>query len=152
MAPTECPFSPVEENIPQLKEWILEHYGSSAFNICPHQALPLVSSSPPMRLHLAEGAKPVAIHKPSPVPVHWEELVRDGLQKDIDLGVLEKVPVGEPTIWCSRMVITAKKDGKPRRVLDLRGLNRQTHSTEAPSLQASRVKPNTWRTMMLAFL
>ena len=78
-APTECPFNPVEENIPALKEWILEHYKSSAFNVCPHQAFPLVSSSPPMRLHLAEGAKPVAIHKPSPVPVHWEKLVKDGL-------------------------------------------------------------------------
>ena len=63
--------------------------------------------------------------------------------------------MGEPTIWCSRIVITAKKDGKPRRVVDLRGLNkhalRQTHSTEAPFLQASRVKPNTWRTTMDAW-
>ena len=48
--PDAIPFAPVIENVPKLKEWILERYKSSSFNVCPHQALPLVTSSPPMRL------------------------------------------------------------------------------------------------------
>ena len=143
--PTTIPYEPIEENVPKLKEWILDYYKGSSFNKCPHQALPLVKSSPPMQLHLQEDAIPVAIHKSSPVPVNWEDQVKDALQKEVDLGVLEKVPVGEPTSWCSRMVTTAKKNVKPRRVVDLRCLNkfalRQTHPTEAPFMQASRVPP-----------
>ena len=47
------------------------------------------------------------------------------------LGVLERVPVNDPVTWCSRMVITPKPDGSPRRVVDYTSLNkhapRQTH-------------------------
>ena len=43
-----------------------------------------------------------------------------------------------------------KKDGKPRRVIDLRNLNkhtiRQTHHTDSPYTAASRIKPGTIRT------
>ena len=133
--PKTCPYDPVEENIPHLKQWILEYYKSSAFNVCPHQRLPLVTSSPPMKLHLKGDAQPVAIHKAATVPIHWESQVKEGIQRDVDLGVLEKVKTGEPTTWCSWININAKKDGKPRRVVDLRPLNkqavRQTHPTEA---------------------
>merc|ERR1712130_867733 len=38
--PPEVPdvihFDPVVENIPKLKDWILERYKSSSFNVCPH--------------------------------------------------------------------------------------------------------------------
>ena len=50
------------------------------------------------------------------------------------------------------MVITAKKDGKPRKVVKVRGLKkfalRQTHSTEALYLQARRAETTTWRTTL----
>ena len=34
--PDLIPYSPIEENITLLKEWILESYKSSSFNTCPH--------------------------------------------------------------------------------------------------------------------
>ena len=53
------------------------------------------------------------------------------------------------------MVTAAKKDGKPRRVVDLRSLNkhavRQTHLVEGTILQASRVTPHSWMTIMDAW-
>ena len=70
------------ENIPRLKKWIQERYASSAFNVCTHQVLPLVNSSPPLRLFVDPDAKPVAVHKPATVPLHFTKEVRDGLDKN----------------------------------------------------------------------
>ena len=98
--PDAIPFAPVIENVPKLKEWILERYKSSSFNVCPHQPLPLVTSSPPMRLYMEESARPVAIHKAPPVPVHWEAQVKEAIDRDVALGVLEWVPLDTPTTWC----------------------------------------------------
>ena len=41
------------------------------------------------------------------------------IERDVKLGILEKVPMGVPTTWQSRMVVVAKKSGKPRRTVDL---------------------------------
>ena len=62
------------------------------------------------------------------------------------------MPPDVPTTWCSHMATTAKKNSKPRCVVDLRALKkytlRQTHPVEAPFLQACRVPPHTWRSIM----
>ena len=154
-APSHPPFECTEENIPKLKEWILRKYESSAFNCCENQPLPLIQGSPPMALHVDTNAKPVAAHKPAPVPLHWQQEVKEGIDNDVALGVLEKVGVDEPTTWCSRMVVCAKKDGRPRRTVDLKALNkvsvRQTHSVKAPFHQATSVPANTWRTCLDAW-
>ena len=42
--PCTISFAPMEENVPKLKQWISNHYASSAFNMCMHQFLPLVES------------------------------------------------------------------------------------------------------------
>ena len=46
-------------------------------------------------------------------------MVKADLDRDVKLGLLEKVPMGVPTTWQSRMVVVAKKSGKPRRTVDL---------------------------------
>ena len=153
--PAKIPFPPIKENIPKLKQWIVENYSKSAFNCCENQLLPLVSGSPPMSLYVDEKVKPVAFHKPYPVPLHFQKQVKESLDNDVKLGVLEKVEVGEPTTWCSRMVIQSKKDGGPRRTVDLQQLNkhcvRQTHSVKAPFHQATAIPANTWRTCLDAW-
>jgi len=70
--------------------------------------------------------------------------VKAGLDRDVRLGVLEPVPVGEPAVtWYHRMVICAKKDGKPRRTIDFQSINnhatRETHHTQCPFHQARSV-------------
>ena len=49
-----------------------------------------------MRLMIDTDADPVAVHTPIPVPIHWRDAVKAGIDQDIKLGVLEAVPIGQP--------------------------------------------------------
>ena len=94
--PAEIPFDPIPENVPKLEQWIRDYYAASAFNCCECQPLPDMHG-PPVKIHLTEDAKPVASHSPIPVPLHWQKKVKAGLDRDVAIGVLEKVPAGTPT-------------------------------------------------------
>jgi len=148
--PTTLPFPATEDNREKLQSWLLDYYKSSTFNICEHQALPHMKG-PPLALMVDPKAAPKAVHTPVPVPIHWQAEVKAGLDRDVRLGVLEPVPVGEPVTWCSRMVICPKKDGTPRRTVDLQPLNahctRETHHTQSPFHQAMAVPKNTKKTV-----
>ena len=135
-APPSLPCDPTKENLPQLKQYILDRYAASGFNTCEQQPLPLMTDSPPLRLFVDETAMPVAIHSPAAIPIHWAEQVKAGLYRDVRLGVIERVPLNTPVRWCSRMLITAKHDGSPCCVVDYQPVNehcqRQTHHTQSP--------------------
>ena len=101
------------------------------------------------------GIFAAAVHTPIPVPVHWRDKVKAQLDRDVQLGVIEPVPWGEPTTWCSRMVTVPREDGSPRRTVDLQALNdasvRQTHHTPAPFHQAMSVPHNTKKSVLDAW-
>ena len=96
--PTVLPFPATEENREELKQWLLDYYKGSTFNICQHQKLRKMSG-PPIRLIIEDDATPVAYHNPIPVPVHWQEQVKAGLDQDVRLGVIEPVPYHGVTKW-----------------------------------------------------
>ena len=77
----------------------------------------------PLELHINPNAKPVIFHKPALVPIHWQDKILKDLERDVSIGVLEKVNANTPVTWCSRMVVASKADGSPRRTVDLRALN-----------------------------
>ena len=56
----------------------------------------------PLNIVLQPSAKPVAHHIPAPVPIFWQERVKADLDRDVRIGVLEKVPVQTPTEWLHR--------------------------------------------------
>ena len=85
--PTALPFPATEPNQELLQDWLLNYYKSSTFNTCEHQQLPLMDG-PPMQLMVDPDAEPVAHHTPIPVPLHWQEAAKAGLDKDVALGVL----------------------------------------------------------------
>ena len=148
--PKSLPMPATEENIPKLKEFLIQYYSDSAFNTCESQSLPLMRDSPPMRLHVDKNAKPVAFHKPYPIPLHFQKAVKEQLDNDVKMGVLGKVEVGEKTEWCSRMIVLPKKDPtKPRRVVDFQHLNnvcaRQTHVGKSPFHQVLNVLSDSWK-------
>ena len=46
--------------------------------------------------------------------------------------MLEKLPTNTPTTWLSRMVITAKSNGEPRRTVDYEELNKYVQRQTFP--------------------
>ena len=141
LLPTELPPG-IEHSSEQLKTWLLNYYGATTFNTCEHQQLPMMTGSP-LQLHMDISAPPAACHKVVPVPIHWRDRVRADIERDVRLGVLEKVPDNTPVTWQSRMVITAKANGDPRRTIDYQPLNRhssrQTFPVDSPFSLASRI-------------
>ena len=123
--PTKLPFPATEENKPKLKAWLIDHFSSSAFNTCTHQPLKEMTG-PPMKIMFKENYTPYCVHKPIQVPHHWKYKVKSDLDQDVRLGIIEPVPPGTPTVWCARMVVTSKKNGKPRRTVDLQELKKAT--------------------------
>ena len=144
--PNSLPYEPVKENVEKLEEWLRREFAASAFNVCECEPLPHMQGDP-LVISVADGAKPVASHSPIPVPVHWSDDVKRQLDRDVALGVIEKVPIGTDTTWCHRMVTVPKKDGTPRRTVNFQPLNehaaRQTHFTESPFRQAMMVPEGT---------
>jgi hypothetical protein len=135
LLPTAIPtgISVQDDQAPaMLKQWLLDHYASTVFNVCEHQQLPMMTGTP-LQLHVDPAAKPVACHKVTPVPLHWKHRVKADLERDVALGVLEKVPDNTPVTWLSRMVVTAKANGDPRRTIDR---DRPSQSSPHSSLPA----------------
>ena len=152
--PDKIPFEGTDDNRQALQDWILKHFASSAFNTCKHQPLQAISGEK-MDIHFKPGAVPVAVHTPIPLAHHYADPVHDDMDGDSNMGIIEPVPANTPTRWCSRMVVTPKKDGTPRRTVDLQALNdatfRETHHTPSPFNQVSRVPPHKKKTLLDAW-
>lgn len=148
--PKELPFPCTSDNNERMKGWLIHYYGSSTFNKCAHQLLPGMTG-PPIKLHIDPSATPYAAHTPASVPLHWQKEVEQQLMNDVALGVIEEVPIGEPSLWCHRMVLVKKPDGTPRRTVDLSGLNRhclrETHHIKPPFKQACQIPADTWKSV-----
>ena len=152
--PQKIPYPPTEKNKGKLKSWLINEFESSAFNTCTHQPLQEMTGGP-MKFHFKENYQPHAVHTPLPIPHHWEDTVKDDIDRDVRLGILEKVPEGTPVEWCARMVVQPKSDGKPRRTVDLQELKkatlRETHFTPTPFNIVSTTPPNTYKSVLDAW-
>ena len=87
--PSVLPMPCTPANIDRMKEWLINTYAASTFNKCTHQTLPFIKAEP-VKLHVDERAKPIAHHTPSIVPIHFRNKVKEGLDADERLGVIEK--------------------------------------------------------------
>ena len=152
--PEKLPFACTKENVGLMKLWLLDRYASSSFNRCPHQTLPDMQG-PPMKLHIDPDAKLVNFRTPAPVPIHWQDKVKQDLDRDVDLGVIEPVPYGEAIKVCHRMVLTRKHNGDPRRTVDLSPTNkyceRETYPSKSPFHLARSVPQSSFKTVFDAW-
>ena len=146
--PDKLPFDPKEENVPKMREWLLRRFESSTFNKCTHERLTMMDSEP-IRIHIDKNAKPVSVKQGKSVPLQWRDEVKEQLDQDVRLGILEKVPIGTPSKWLHRMHVVAKQDGRPRRTVDLRKLNdhclRETQHVGTAYRNARTIPKNTWK-------
>ena len=101
--------------------------------------------SPPTRLMIDPHATPTIHHSPIPVPLHWQSKVKASLDRDIRLGVLEPVPIGNQSHGAIEWTSAPKKNDTPRRTIDrdFQPLNihatREIHHTQLPFHQARSV-------------
>jgi hypothetical protein len=125
----------------KLRQLIINQYAESGFNNCRVQPLAMMNRTKPLRLFVNPAVKPVAIHKAAIIPIHLKARVKADLDRDVRLGILEKVDINSPVKWLSRMLVTMKKDGSPQRIIDYKKLNnaipRQTNITKSPFMCAS---------------
>ena len=140
--PSELPFEAERENIDKMRWWMQERYAASVFNKCTHQPIPLITLDP-VKIHITPGAKPVKARGTSSVPLHIREEVKKGLDQDVDMGILEKVPKGDPTKWLHPMHVVPKPDGTPHRTIDVRNHNkvckREDYHVVSPYKQARSI-------------
>ena len=115
---TETPREESWKKIERTEEAILNHFRSSAFNTCKHIEIPTIDIGEPLKLHISSKAKPpekkVKFHN---VPIHLEKEVKEQLEEDVKLGVIEKIADlakadEKPTKWAARMNTVMKKMGK----------------------------------------
>ena len=66
---------------------------------------------------------PPVVHPPKRVPHSKREPVKKVLNRTVEAGILEKVPLNEPADWVSSLVCVDKPDGSIRVCLDPKDLN-----------------------------
>ena len=49
-------------------------------------------------MYLHPSATPKMYHTPATVPLHWQEKAQADQERDVALGVIERVPYGEPYV------------------------------------------------------
>ena len=71
---------------------------------------------PPLEFKMKPDAKPYAVYSPATVPAHWAKKVKEDIDRDLWLGVLEKLSqtytVGlmiGATGWCWEENITGTR-------------------------------------------
>ncbi len=102
-------------------------------------------------LMVDNSVSPVA-HPPRPIPAALREKVKIKLQELERLDILEKIPIGIPTPWCSAMHAVPKKDGQVRITIDPKDLNkallREYHPTNTVDEVAQRIKGAKYMTVL----
>ena len=146
---TELPFPATKENRPLLKKFLLDYYANSCCNICTHQPMPKMKTTP-MRIMIDENATPRSNTKIIPVPLNLQDATKEGLDADVRMDNLEPLPEGEPITWFHQMVIAQKKNGDVRRTVDFQSLNKhaikEKHHTQSPFHLARSIPKNTLKT------
>ena len=69
--------------------------------------------SPPLRLYVEQKVRPLVCNKPGNTLLHFQAEVKTGLDKNVRLGVLQKMPPDAPVhSYLHRMGIAKKRTGK----------------------------------------
>ena len=89
---------------------------SLAFNNCRNENLKMMCTEQPLQLFFDPMIRPMAIHKAAVIPIHLKAAVKADLDRDVRLGILEKVDLNSLVKWLSRMIVTFKKDSMLHRI------------------------------------
>ena len=104
---TEAPDPVTHQDIPgfdsmsneSLRRSIIKLYMKSGFINCRIHPLQMMNSDKPLQIFVDPNVKPVAIQKASIIPIHLKARVKVDLDRDVWLGILEKVDINSPVKW-----------------------------------------------------
>ena len=86
------------------------------------------------------------------IPLNFRAQVKADIEADVMKGILEMVPDGEPEMWCSRLVIQEKKNGKARRTVDLSYLSKhgldESHYKRSALMIAKDIPGNVYKSTL----
>ena len=135
-----------------LRRFNIKMNMKSGFNNCRIQPLKMMYTDKPLELFADPSVKPVSIHMAAIIPFHFEARVKAYLDRDVCLGILEKIVVNSSVKWLSHMIVTMKKDRLPRIIINYKLLNdvipRQTNITQSPFICASACPPKKKKTLL----
>ena len=121
-------------NCQKLEDWLKSYYAFSTFNACSHQPLSMMDTKP-LCLMIKPNANWSSLIHLYQYQCIGRKKLKAKRDQDVQLGVVEPVPIGEPVTWCHRMVVCAKKNGSSRQTVDFQTLNtnaaRETHHTRS---------------------
>ena len=80
--PSHIPYKPVEGNVGELEQWIVNFFQASAFNTCTHQPMEKMTGEA-LKVTFKEDYTPHAVHCPIQVPYHWKKDVKEKLYADV---------------------------------------------------------------------
>ena len=123
-----------------MKQHLLDTFAASTFNGCEHQKLPLMDG-PELEMKVDKDATPTRVRVPATIPIYWKTKVKQSIDRDVEMGVLEWVPPNTPETWCSRMVVTPKQNGEPRKCQADTSHECQADTSHGASLQTSLHHP-----------
>ncbi len=135
------------------KEKIQKLFKTSVLNKCSHQKLNRMKREEnEMNLFIKEDAKPQQARGIKHVPKNMEDKVKAQIDEDVRMGIIKPVEKNRPDRWISRMVVTRKANGEPRRTIDFRQLNkaalRQTANSESPKKMVSEIPEKRYYTVI----
>ena len=85
-----------------------------------------------MRINLKPGYKPLNVTVAKATPIHCKDKADNLIRTLIKDEVIEKVPMNEPSEWCSRTMFVPKSNGDVRMVTDFRCLNQAVERAPKP--------------------
>ena len=89
--PSKIPYPPTTENIPKLKDYIIEAFATSTFLNIDEPSPSL--NAPPCKIYLRDDAILYAQHTPIPTPYHMKSLTKALLDRGVRRGILKPVDV-----------------------------------------------------------
>ena len=68
---------------------------------CEHQELPVLTS-PPMEILIDKSmVRPTPVNMQATVALNWQKKVKDDIDRNVQLGVIEPVPENTPQTYCA---------------------------------------------------
>ena len=83
------PYLATNENVPKLKQYILDQFSFIAFNTS--RPFPAMDTTP-AHIHLKLDTTSYATHIPILIPYHWKQ-IKESLDADVQKGIIEPVPI-----------------------------------------------------------